>query len=94
MKGHAKHNVRDLVPRFYAYYAKNPAWGSLHVVMDDGNWDSVWFCEEYAEKKGDYEGAELARILQELSPTQRGRLARLVHDQWWDNHRAAIYHPR
>lgn len=66
--------------RFCAYYAKNPVWGSLHIVLDDQNLgdDSVRFCIDYAKEHGDEEGHALGLILLEMSKTQRGRLDKLV----------------
>ena len=57
------------------FYRKdgNGAGGSLHLVLDDGNVsdDNVKFCIDYAEKKGDTEGAALGRKLLELSIVDR-----------------------
>lgn len=62
---------------FRAYLRRYPAWGSLHVVLEDGNVkDShVEFCLQQALEKGDEEGAALARILLECSQTQRRKIA-------------------
>jgi hypothetical protein len=78
MDAQRKPTIPEILARFLAYYRDNPAWGSLHIVLDDGNVDdaSVRFCEEYATEKGDHEGAELARILMRMSRTQRAKLAR------------------
>lgn len=54
--------------------------GSLHVVLDDGNTRDT-FLEggpAYAESVNDHEGAELYRILQRMSRTQRDKIARLA----------------
>jgi hypothetical protein len=69
--------VPDVVDRFVAYYRENPAWGSLHVVMDDGNWGSVDFCKWWAMEQipPDREGWELADILGQMTTTQRRKLA-------------------
>ena len=68
----------DVAPQFAAYYAipGNEAWGSLHIVLDDGNVgdDSVRFCIEYAQSVSDVEGERLARILLTMSKTQRRKL--------------------
>jgi hypothetical protein len=66
--------------RFYAYYRKNPTWGSLHIVLDDGNIydDHVQFCIDYARERGDVEGAELGEILLRMSRTQRRKLPNLI----------------
>ena len=75
-----KLTIPDVLERFAAYYRREPVWGSLHVVLDDGNVEdrSVRFCLEYAEREGDVEGAELARLLLRLSRSQRLRLAERV----------------
>jgi len=76
-----KPKIPDVIERFRAYYQKpgNGAWGSLHIVLDDGNTqdDNVRFCIQAAEERGDTEGAELARLLLRMSRTQRGKIARL-----------------
>jgi hypothetical protein len=72
----SKPTIPEVLPRFLAYYIDHPAWGSLHVVLDDGNVedDCVRFCIEFAEQEGDEEGAELGRILMRMSKTQRNKL--------------------
>ena len=49
-----KITIPDVLPRFVEYLRKNPAGGSLHVVLGDGNTaDShVQFCIDYAERNG------------------------------------------
>jgi hypothetical protein len=75
-----KPTIPEVFDRFYAYYEKNPVWGSLHVVLDDGNLEdsTIRWCIDRAEKGGyrppDPEGAELGRILLRMSRTQRSRL--------------------
>lgn len=66
----------EMVERFAAYYTANPTWGSIHIVLDDFNFedDHVQWCVGWAEDAGDVEGAELARILVSLTKSQRGRL--------------------
>lgn len=68
----------EMVERFAAYYVLNPAWGSLHIVLDDWNIEHghVEWCIGYAERSGDDEGAALARILLSLTKSQRGRVGR------------------
>jgi hypothetical protein len=36
---------------------------------------------QYAEKCGDHEGAELARLVMQLSPSQRKRLERKLYER-------------
>lgn len=75
-----KPTVPEVIDRFRAYHRLNPAWGSLHVVLDDGNTRDT-FLEggpAYAESVNDHEGAELYHILQRMSRTQRDKIARLA----------------
>ena len=71
-----KITIPDVLPRFVEYLRKNPAGGSLHVVLGDGNTaDShVQFCIDYAERNGDGAGAALGRVLLAMSRTQRGKI--------------------
>lgn len=73
--------VPEVLPIARAYYAKNPAGGSLHIVLDDGNVgdDSVEFCEKVATEEGDADGVELARLLRRMSKTQRHKLYMALH---------------
>lgn len=70
----------ELVARFARYYAENPTWGSLHIVLDDLNLadNHVQFCIEWATDHADPEGAELARILLGMTRSQRARIGRKV----------------
>lgn len=70
----------ELVARFAAYYQVHPTWGSLHIALDDGNVRDthIDFCAEWAERTGDDEGLELARLLRTMSRTQRARVGRLA----------------
>lgn len=75
----AKMTLPEVVEDFAEYHACNPAWGSLHIVLDDGNVDdaSVNCCLEHARDTGDIEGARLAEILLQLSKTQRLKLGNI-----------------
>lgn len=77
-----KPTIPDVIDRFRAYFAQpsNGAWGSLHIVLDDNNVDddSVRFCIENAQQKGDVDGEALARILLRMSKTQRLKLRRMI----------------
>lgn len=68
--------IPEVVERFARYFQANPVWGSLHIVLDDGNVSdhSVKFCAQYARESRDLEGAELADILLRMSKTQRLKL--------------------
>lgn len=76
-----KPSIPQVVARFAAYYGQHPTWGSLHIVLDDGNvrTGDVEFCIQWAEDNGDSEGAELGRILLSMSSTQRRKLPVAVH---------------
>jgi hypothetical protein len=67
--------VRPLVAALYALPGGG-AGGSLHSVLDDGNWrrDSVEYCIRYAEERGDAVCAALGRVLLLLSNSQRRKL--------------------
>lgn len=76
----SKPSIPDVLPRFVAYYRDHPAWGALHVVLDDGNVEDVFVrgCAEYAREQADVEGEALADILLRMSRTQRGKISRLA----------------
>ena len=65
--------ISDFIKRFAEYYKKNPAWGSLHIVVEDGNVKDkdVNFCYKWALKNNDVDGMALAKVLLEMSKTQR-----------------------
>lgn len=69
-----------LVRRFAEYLAANPAWGSLHVVLDDHNLSDtdVSAAIRTAREQGDKEGEALAQLLILMSRTQRGTINKRV----------------
>ena len=73
--------AREIFDRFRAYHQLpgNAAWGSLHAVLEDGNWrnSSVAFCIEQATLTRDEEGKFLAEQLLTMSITQRIKIAAL-----------------
>jgi hypothetical protein len=71
--------VPEVADRFRAYHEKEPCWGSLHIVLDDGNVRDVHVkhCIESALERGDAEGHELACLLLGMSITQRNKLRRI-----------------
>lgn len=80
-------NDRELVERFARYVNKHTTWGSLHIVLDDGNESDscVRYCIQWAEETNDTEGLELAKILLTLSESERSRLgddAEALDRQW------------
>lgn len=58
---------------FKEYHNDHPTWGSLHIVMDDGNIrdSDLAHCLEFATEQGDLRGQELVKILIGLTPYQR-----------------------
>jgi hypothetical protein len=73
-------DVRALVPRFLAHYRKHGTFGgALHVCLDDGNWNLPPDAESLLYARDDEE-CELARIVCELSESQRARLVELVQE--------------
>lgn len=71
-----KPTIPEVVDRFAAYYARNPVWGSLHVVLDESNYGDgdVAHCMGRALTQGDQEGYELACTLMRMSKTQRSKI--------------------
>jgi hypothetical protein len=80
-----KPNISDVFDRFFDYYKENPEWGSLHVVLSDGNLEDYFVngCIEWAQERKDVEGEELARILLLMSKTQRGKLRKLLNNKMY-----------
>lgn len=80
MKPSAKITVPEVIKRFTAYKQRpgNGCWGSLHIVLDDGNIkdSNIQFCIDYAIKTCDTEGVELGKILLSMSKSQRLKLYR------------------
>lgn len=76
----ARPSIPEVVDRFRAYHDEHPTWGSLHIVLDDGNVDAhhVEFCVRWAEREGDIEGVVLGKILQRMSRTQRLKLGKVA----------------
>lgn len=74
-----------VVERFAAYHEKNPAWGSLHIVMEDGNWapQHIEWCIEWAKQQGDTEGEQLAWMLLAMSRRRGGAIVRECDRRWF-----------
>lgn len=66
-----KDSIDTLVDAFYKL-PENGAGGSLHVVLDDHNWErsNVEFCLGWAKDNGDEAGQALAALLLELTDQQ------------------------
>lgn len=63
----------ELIEVFAAYYRQNPVWGSLHVVLDDGNYGTkhvIASCR-WAREIGDKDGLALGIILKGMTRSQR-----------------------
>lgn len=75
-----KPTIPEVRARFQRYHQKNAAWGSLHIVLEDGNVhdDHVRHCLKWAIREGDNEGMALAEILLQMSQSQRKRLGMLA----------------
>lgn len=75
-----KPTILEVLDKFVAYYRRHPAWGSLHVVLGDGNIDdgSVEFCRTWAAEHDDQDGVELCDLLMRMSKTQRGKIGNTV----------------
>lgn len=71
-----KLTISDVKDRFKRYYEENPTWGSLHIVLEDGNIsdNNVNFCISVAKINKDIEGEKLAKLLLQMSKTQRLKL--------------------
>jgi hypothetical protein len=70
--------IPDVIDQFRSYVEKpgNGEWGSLHIVLADGNVDDidVQFCIDHAREIGDSDGERLAVILLGMTKTQRRKL--------------------
>ena len=74
------HVTTEMIEKFAKYHQRegNSAWGSLHIVLDDHNFEDnhVEWCMNYALENGDLDGWELAKILLKMSITQRMKIAK------------------
>jgi hypothetical protein len=54
------------------YYSENPAGGSLHITLDDGNYrkKDIEFCLKNAKENSDYWGELIATMLLEFSESE------------------------
>jgi len=77
-----KPTIPEVVARFARYYEAHPAWGVMHIVLDDENVEDgyVDHCIGFANEENDREGFELATILRTMSETQRRKLPRAVKE--------------
>lgn len=72
----AKPTLPDVKDAFMAYRERHPEWGSLHIVLADGNVEDrfVRWVIDQAQEAGDVEGERLAHILLGMTKTQRLKL--------------------
>lgn len=78
---HEKPSIPDVIDRFLSYKRESPSWGSLHTVLDDGNFENDFVDEESeaeVRERGDEEGAQLTAILRLMSKTQRKKMRNLI----------------
>lgn len=77
----------EIIELFAHYYWDHPAWGSLHIVLDDDNVEDghVEFCWGHALAAGDMEGWALAGILTAMTKSQRSRIGRRA-EEWLNHH--------
>jgi hypothetical protein len=77
-----------LIALIRGYYEKNEAGGSLHIALDDGNLDddAIWWCVEWAAKRKDLVGVQIACWLLALSEEVRFDL--------YENYSLYAYAPR
>lgn len=68
---------QPLLERFHTYHETHITWGSLHIVLDDGNVENKYvdFVMHWAETHDDTEGLELAKLLRDMTMTQRRKVA-------------------
>ena len=73
----AKPTVPEVLPLVNALYARHSAGCCLHIVLDDGNVStgSVEWCVGDATERGHEDCVRLAKLLLQMSRTQRLKLA-------------------
>jgi hypothetical protein len=75
-----KLTIPDVLPIFQDFIRRNPAGGSLHIVLDDWNLedDHIKYCINYAKECNDNEAVKLGEIMLQLSMTQRNKLVNKI----------------
>jgi hypothetical protein len=73
-------HFRDIKDRLRAYRDSNVDWGNLHLLCVQGcvSDEGMRECISSAEKEGDTEGAELARLISQMRKSMRCRVPELV----------------
>lgn len=77
----------EVIDRFIAYHSRHDNWGqALHIALDDDNVDdsSILFCIRTAIELGDTEAELLARIMLQLTKTQRGKIKEFHRRRLWE----------
>lgn len=74
----------DLIRDYYEYEGVG---GTLHVVLDDGNYDAVESCLEFAKEKNDQWGVLIATLLLDFTEEE---IEQIVEKPWevrarWDD---------
>ena len=69
--------IEQIIPIIQRYYSYgNTTGGTLHIVLDDGNLEDghIEFCLEEATRNNDTQAVFIARMLLNMSMTQRRKL--------------------
>lgn len=72
----ARPKVPDLVPLIRAIYVERPAGCCLHVVTDDGNWDSADWVLGHARERGHPLCIAAAEMMVQMTESQIARATR------------------
>lgn len=78
MKPQSKITVPEVIDQFREYYQVNKNWGPLSLVLLKANYKEAEFCYNEAIKLNDVSAISLAKILMDLTPTQRKKISELV----------------
>jgi hypothetical protein len=72
--------VPDVLPLLRAIYDRSSVGCCLHVLADDGNYDSAEFCADVARERGHEDCLRLALMLARMSRTQVVKACRTWSD--------------
>ena len=63
----------DIFNLIHEYYQKEPAGGSLHIALDDGNMDdgNIEFCLKFAKENNDSDAITIGHELQKFTEDER-----------------------
>ncbi len=63
------------------YYLTDPTGGSLHIILDDGNYgkENVQFCLECSIKNNDFWGEQIAKLLLEFNDEEH---IQIIEKRW------------